>query len=106
MRVYQLVPIVLLALLSMAAGTANQVVHQRGRTFSVDAVTTPRGEPVVFLNDDTVPHNVMSTSPENAFDLGAQSPGSATPVRFDRVGVVLVICAIHPRMRMTITVTN
>jgi len=65
-----------------------------------------RGEPVVFENDDTVPHNVMSTTPENAFDLGSQMPGNSTPVTFDRVGVVAVICAIHPRMHMTITVTN
>jgi len=53
-----------------------------------------------------VPHNIMSASPDNAFDLGSQMPGSATPVSFDIAGVVVVICAIHPRMRMTIVVTN
>ena len=48
----------------------------------------------------------MSLTPGNAFDLGSQVPGSATPVSFDRTGIVSVICAIDPRMRMIITVTD
>jgi plastocyanin len=70
------------------------------------ALTVARGEQVVFLNDDTVPHNIMSTTPDNAFDLGTQTPGDVTPVSFDKAGVVAVICAIHPRMHLTITVAN
>lgn len=98
--------LLLMAPLLMAADVAGRVVHQKGRAFSAGAMTVARGEPVVFLNDDTVPHNIMSMTADNAFDLGAQPPGSATPVSFDRAGVVVVICAIHPRMRMVITVTN
>ena len=93
--------------LSVAGASADdQIVHQKGRIFSVTAMTGGTGEPVMFLNDDTVPHNIMSTTPENAFDLGSQTPGNATPVTFDAAGVVAVICAIHPRMHMTITVTD
>jgi plastocyanin len=106
MRTCPLVPIALLALLSTAADAGDHVVRQKGRAFSVAAMTLTRGEPVLFLNDDTVPHNVMSTTPDNAFDLGSQMPGNATPVSFDSAGFVVVICAIHPRMRMTITVTD
>ncbi len=95
-----------LALLSAAAAAADHVVHQKGRMFSMSEMTVARGEPVVFLNDDNVPHNIMSTTPDNAFDLGTQVPGSATPVTFDKAGTVAVICAIHPRMHLTITVTN
>jgi plastocyanin len=89
-----------------AAGPAEHVVHQKSRVFSESGITLLRGEPVVFLNDDTVPHNIMSTSKENAFDLGSQMPGTATPVSFDVAGLVVVICAIHPRMQMTIDVTD
>jgi len=106
MRARHLIPVAVLILLSAAAGAADQIVRQKGRAFSVSAMTVARGEPVVFLNDDTVPHNIMSATPDNAFDLGTQIPGSATPVTFDKVGVVAVICAIHPRMHLTITVTN
>jgi len=82
------------------------VIHQKGRTFSAETLTVARGEVVTFENDDNVPHNIMSDSPDNAFDLGSQPPGTATPVTFDKAGLVQVICAIHPRMRMTIVVTN
>ena len=106
MRRIQLVLTSALALPSLAAAPADHVIHQQGRAFSSTVITVARGQPVTFLKDDTVPHNVMSTSPDNAFNLGSQVPGTATPVTFDRAGIVAVICAIHPRMRMTIIVNN
>jgi plastocyanin len=106
MRINLLLRTTVLVLLSSGAGASDYVVHQKGRAFSVTAMTVARGEPVVFQNDDSVPHNVMSATPGNAFDLGSQMPGNSTPVTFDSVGIVAVICAIHPRMHMTITVTN
>ena len=103
-------PIVFLVLLCLAQGdaegAADRVVRQKNRVFSPETMLVTRHEPVVFLNDDTVPHNIMSSSAGNPFDLGSQAPGSATPVTFDVVGTVVVICAIHPRMHMTITVTE
>src|ERR1700722_15096253 len=105
MRTHRMTALLASALLFIAAGT-DPVVHQKGRAFSVSAVTLVRGEQIVFLNDDTVPHNIMSTSEGNEFDLGAQMPGTATPVTFTQPGTVVVICAIPPRMRMTITVTQ
>jgi plastocyanin len=112
MRIIPLMPIVILTLLCPrglcpgARAGGDRVVHQKGRMFSVETITVARGEQVVFLNDDTVPHNVMSTTPDNAFDLGSQMPGSATPVSFDKAGDVAVLCAIHPRMHLVITVQN
>jgi plastocyanin len=110
MRTSHLLPVVALGLLCAGGGdmarAADRAVHQKGRMFSVDALTVARLEPVMFVNDDTVPHNVMSASAGNAFDLGAQSPGSGTPVSFNISGTVVVICAIHPRMRLIITVTD
>ncbi len=106
MRVSPLLTILVAALLSPAAGAADHVIHQKDRAFSVATMTVARNEPVVFLNDDTVPHNVMSETRNNAFDLGSQMPGTAIPVSFDIAGTVVVICAIHPRMHMTIAVTE
>ena len=106
MRTLRLIWIATAVLLSAAVGPGSPIVHQKGRVFSLENVTVARGEPVLFLNDDTVPHNIMSNTADNEFDLGSQAPGSAVPVSFDRAGIVAVICAIHPRMHMTITVTN
>jgi plastocyanin len=98
--------LVILAGLSVGALAANQVVHQQGRAFSSESMTVKKGEALTFLNDDTVPHNVFSTSKGNEFNLGSQSPGSSTDVTFKEAGDVSVICAIHPRMKMTVKVTD
>ncbi len=94
------------ALAGAAAAPAGLVIHQKGRAFSSAVMVVARGTPVTFFNDDNVPHNALSNSPDNAFDLGSQMPGSATPLTFDKPGTVFVICAIHPRMHMTIIVTH
>ena len=74
--------------------------------FSSESVTLKKGETLSFLNDDSVPHNIMSASKGNEFNLGSQSPGSSTDVTFKEAGDVLVICAIHPRMKMMVKVTE
>ena len=43
-------------------------------------------------------HNVLSTSPAKRFDLGMYDQGETRSVVFDRAGVVLVRCNVHPRM--------
>src|SRR6516164_6601825 len=103
-RMRSVLPLVIVAGLSSGAVAATQVIHQQGRAFSSESLTVKKGEPLTFLNDDTVPHNIMSTSAGNEFNLGSQPPGSSTDVTFKEAGDVAVICAIHPRMRMTIKV--
>ena len=92
--------------LSAGALAATQMVHQQGRMFSVETMTVRKGDVLSFLNDDTVPHNIMSTSSGNEFNLGSQPPGTMTDVTFKAQGSVQVICAIHPRMKMMVTVTE
>lgn len=65
-----------------AAGAADRVVHQQGRKFSVAEVTVARGEQIVFLNDDTVPHNIMSTSAENGFRSRFADSRNRNPHKF------------------------
>ena len=97
----------LLAAFTIAAHAAASVtVAQKGRLFSVEEVTVKKGDAVLFNNDDTVPHNVVSKTKGNEFDLGYQPPGASTPVTFDALGDVNVICTIHPRMKMTVHVTD
>ena len=92
--------------LSAVALGSDHVIGQHGRKFSIDGVTVKKGMALTFLNDDTVPHNVVSISKGNEFDLGSQLPGTSTDVTFTTAGEVNVICAIHPRMKMVVTVTN
>lgn len=106
MRQLALIAVMMFAGLSVGALAANQIIHQQGRMFSSESVTIERGERLTFVNDDTVPHNIYSTSKGNEFDLGSQRPGTSTDVTFTDAGEVLVICAIHPRMKMTVKVTD
>lgn len=89
-----------------ALAAANLTITQKGRVFSSENVTIKKGEALTFVNDDTVPHNIVSTSKGNEFNLGSQRPGAATDVTFKEVGDALVICAIHPRMKMTVKIAD
>jgi plastocyanin len=106
MRMSVILSLVVLAGLSSGALAATQVIHQQGRAFSSESITVKKGEAVTFLNDDTVPHNIMSVSKGNEFNLGSLPPGSSTDVTFKDDGDVQVICAIHPRMKMTVKVVD
>jgi plastocyanin len=70
------------------------------------SVTIKKGESLVFVNDDDVVHNVMSMTPGSEFNLGAQQPGSKVTQAFSKSGAVAVICAIHPRMKLTVNVAD
>jgi plastocyanin len=105
MRLPPLVFVVLVGL-SVGALAANLTISQKGRMFSSENVTIKKGETLTFLNDDSVPHNILSTSKGNEFNLGSQQPGTSTDVTFKEAGDVLVICAIHPRMKMMVKVTD
>ena len=106
MRPSSLLVVAILGGLSTGALAATEVIHQQGRAFSSESVTVKKGQPLTFLNDDTVPHNIMSTSKGNEFNLGSQPPGSSTDVTFNEVGDATVICAIHPRMKMAVKVID
>jgi plastocyanin len=93
--------LVVLMGLTVGALAANLTITQKGRIFSSESVTIKKGEALTFVNDDTVPHNIVSTSKGNEFNLGSQPPGAATDVTFKEAGEALIICAIHPRMKMT-----
>jgi plastocyanin len=106
MRTLPLLTLVVTVGLSAGALAATQVIHQQGRAFSSESVTIKKGEALTFLNDDGVPHNIMSASKGNEFNLGSQGPGTSTDVTFKEAGEVQVICAIHPRMKMMVKVED
>ena len=106
MRKLILLTLAIVAGLSAGALAATQMVHQQGRMFSAESLSVRKGDALTFLNDDTVPHNIMSASKGNEFNLGSLPPGSSTDVAFKDDGDVQVICAIHPRMKMMVTVTE
>ncbi|MGE5537039.1 MAG: cupredoxin domain-containing protein [Gemmatimonas sp.] len=98
----------LIAITALAAGTvaaADAVqVSQRNRTFSPDSIQIDRGTVVRIVNDDRVTHHIYVDTPGMSFDSGEQPIGHTVELRFDRAGTFDVMCAIHPTMRLRVTV--
>lgn len=86
------------------AYAAEHTIGQKGKVFSQSEITIKAGDLIVFVNDDNIPHNVLSMDPNNKFNLGSLRPGSATPVTFKSAGKFSVVCAIHPTMKLTVNV--
>ena len=96
--------VALVLALAGSATAATLKVGQSGGKFSVKKLTIKVGDTVVFTNGSKKTHNVYSRSKGHKFDLGAQKPGSTGSRTFSSPGKIKVRCAIHPKMRMTITV--
>lgn len=92
-------------LLSASASRAEDfLVTQSNKTFTPETLTIKRGDRVVFVNNDTVTHNMYSDTEGSEFNLGAQKPGEKTGIRLTVPGTVEVQCEIHPQMHLEIEV--
>jgi plastocyanin len=80
------------------------IVEQRNREFLPHVMAISVGSTVTFPNFDTVFHNVFSTSPVGAFDLGIYKVGEAREVTFQKEGIVRLGCNLHANMSAYIAV--
>lgn len=82
-------------------------VSQKGREFHPGVLTIKRGETIVIVNDDgDLRHHAYIDSAKFAFDSGDQEPGSRTPITIPVAGDFDVLCAIHPKMKLTVHVVQ
>lgn len=95
-----------LALCAAARAYAADVnVDQQGIHFSKTEVTIKVGDTMHFHNHDDVTHNIMVIdSDDEPEDQGLQKPGVVINKQFTDAGTFQVRCAIHPKMKMTVTV--
>lgn len=82
------------------------VITQKDKLFSEEEVTVKLGDSVEFTNEDPFFHNIFSLSTAATFDLGSFPEGESRKVTFEKPGEVIVECAIHPSMQMTIEVVE
>ena len=80
------------------------VVAQKNKAFSTAALTIHVGDKVTFRNDDAFVHNVFSLTDEMPFDLGTAPQGQAKSIAFTKAGKFEIECAIHPEMKLIVTV--
>lgn len=88
-----------------ALAAAGVDIDQVNQKFSKSSVSIAAGDTVNFHNMDTVTHNInvidANAVPE---DQGLQDPGQTITKTFKLAGQYQIRCAIHPRMKMTVTV--
>lgn len=97
--------IMLLGAWAASAALTPGVVTQSNRTFQPRQIEMARGGTIRFVNDDgQLLHHIYSTSPSFSFDSGEQEPGKTIEKRFTIAGTFTVLCGIHPKMRLAVTV--
>lgn len=95
------------AIMVLASGTMAQaaevVVTQKAKKFDKKKVEISKGDSIKFVNADSIAHNVHSRG-AGKFDLGVQKPGSSSSQTFAAAGKYKIRCAIHPKMKLKVTV--
>ncbi len=91
------------ALGGLAAG--QHVISQKGRAFHPNKIVIAPGDTLLVINDDgDLRHHLYIDSGSLKFDSGDQEPGSKTPIQFPTAGEFAVLCAIHPKMVLSVQV--
>lgn len=90
----------------IADAPKEHLVNQKAKQFTVTALNAKVGDTVTFKNEDDVSHNIFSLSDAQTFDLGTYGAGQARSLKLESPGAIEVECAVHPNMKMQITVSQ
>ena len=85
---------------------AKAVVDQRDRTFIPHVSVVTVGTKVEFPNNDIVFHNVFTEFHSTKFDLGMYPKGTSRSQVFNRTGLAVIMCSIHPEMSAYVMVVG
>jgi hypothetical protein len=84
----------------------NALIDQRDRTFKPHILVVTKGTTVAFPNNDTIFHNVFTEYHNARFDFGMYAKGKTKYWTFDRVGVAVLLCSVHPDMSAYVVVVD
>lgn len=90
-----------------SAQAADFGVIQHGLVFNKRALSVQVGDQLIVHNADNVTHNITIRGTgvdAHSDDLGLEKAGTDVKYRFVARGAFMVVCSIHPRMRMAVTV--
>lgn len=87
------------------AAAAHIRVSQRDQAFNPTSLAVQRGTVLDIVNDDgDVLHHAYIESPAFKFDSGDQEPGATASIAFTVPGSFVVLCGIHPKMKLKVHV--
>ena len=90
--------------MSLPVMAAEYTVIEENKSFDQKEITIKVGDSIKFVNKDKHTHNVYSKTKGHEFDVGGQKAGTANSITFSKSGKIKVRCAMHPKMKLTITV--
>jgi plastocyanin len=82
------------------AATSRQTVVLENMQFTPAIITVHRGDTVVWVNRDLVPH----TATGSAFDSKAIAPSASWSFTPTKAGRFDYVCTFHPTMKATVVV--
>jgi plastocyanin len=82
----------------VAEAAAKTTIDQIDRQFVPRVSVVQAGTAVAFPNSDNIRHSVYSFSPPKVFTLKLYAGKPASPVVFDKPGIVVLGCNIHDNM--------
>ena len=82
-------------------------VSQKDQAFHPGQLVIKRGETVEIVNDDgDLLHHAYVESKSFNFDSGDQEPGAKVDIVFSVPGTFMVLCGIHPKMKLRVQVAD
>jgi plastocyanin len=90
----------------VAQATGNATIDQIDRQFVPRVTVLQTGTAVAFPNSDNIRHSVYSFSPPKIFTLKLYAGKPASPVVFDKPGIVVLGCNIHDNMLAWVLVVD
>jgi len=87
-------------------GATKSQMAMSGRQFSPRVRVVTTGSTVEYANQDPFSHNIFSTAPGAAFDLGTYGSGVARSTQFKKAGAFPVYCNIHAQMSAFVVVVS
>lgn len=85
--------------------TTNKSIAQQKKQFTPKVTVVAQGSSVLFPNLDTVRHHVYSFSEPKNFEIKLYTGTPASPIVFDKPGVVVLGCNIHDNMTAWLVVS-
>lgn len=108
MRIRTALAVLLLTVCAPGAALAESRTHTvsiSALAFTPSSLTVKKGDTVIFINNDLVPHTVTDKA-KKAFDSGVLTSGKEWRLTPSEAGKVDYYCIIHPTMEGSIVVTE
>lgn len=83
-----------------------QIIDQINKEYVPQVIVVTKGGEVSFPNKDNIKHHVYSFSQAKQFELPLYEGTPASPVVFDKAGIVVLGCNIHDWMRGYVYVSD